>query len=222
MKNLILLTLFSLLITSCAHKAHHGHDNKEGGGHHRFADADKWAAIFEDDKRASWQRPGFIMEFAGIKSDSIIADIGSATGFFPIRLSARAHLGRVWGIDVEPNLVNYLNERARREGVSGLYSILGTYTDPLIPEKVDFIFVINTYHHISERAAYFARLKKVMNKKARLVIVDFKKGDLPFGPKDAEKISHRNVKKEMKVAGFTRVKHSDELEYQFLSVFEVN
>ena len=213
----------SLLLVSCSHsnRRHHSLGDSHAHGHHRFEDAKKWAAIFEDDKREAWQRPGFIMDFAGIKNDSIIADIGSATGFFPIRLSARAHRGRVWGIDIEPTLVNYLNERAQREGVRDLYSILGTPTDPLIPEKVDFIFLINTYHHIGNRLAYFSNLKKSLKKKGKLVIVDFKKGDLPFGPKDEMKISYRMVKKELQAAGFTRQKHSLELEYQFLSVFEV-
>lgn len=215
MKLILPLVILSLLF-SCSHKATH----HSGAHHHRFDDAEKWANVFEDEKRESWQRPGFIMDFAGIESDSIIADIGSATGFFPIRFSARAHQGRVWGIDIEPNLVRYLNARAHREGVRGLYSILGTTTDPLIPERVNIITLINTYHHIENRQAYFSGLHKFMKKGARLVVVDFKKGKLPFGPKDEMKVSKKQIRKELQSAGFKRVRHSDDLEYQFISVFE--
>lgn len=215
MKYLILL----LLTMSCSHhKVHmHGHSH-----HHRFDDAEKWAKIFEDTKRDVWQHPDEVIARVGVKRDSKIADIGSATGYFPVRLAKRANKGRVWGVDVEPNLVNYLNKRARTEEIKNLFSIHGTFQDPLIPEPVDFIFVVNTYHHIEKRNAYFSKLRqKYLNSNGSLIIVDFKKGELPFGPKDAMKLSSTQVIKELNEAGFKLDEEFKFLPHQYLLKFKL-
>lgn len=211
MKYVILF--FSLLISfSCANKHHHEK--------HRFSDVKKWAKAFEDPKRDAWQKPNEIIKAVGVKQDSIVADIGSATGYFPVRLAKVSKNAKVWAIDLEPELVNYLNDRARVENHPNLYSILGTPYDSMIPEKVDFIFMVNTYHHISNRIKYFKNLKLKLKQDGKVVIVDFKKKRLPFGPKVEMKLSHEEITSEMLNAGYKLNKKVDILEYQNILVFE--
>lgn len=211
--NLFTFLISLLVLTSCASHKKHGH-------HHRFDDATKWSKVFENDKRKMWQQPQKVIQAAGVKESSIVADIGAATGFFPVRIAQVAKKGRVWGIDIEPNLVRYLNGRARREKIKNLFSILGTAHDAMIPEKVDFIFIVNTYHHISHRVHYFRKLKNSLAKSGKVVIVDFRKGDLPFGPKDHAKISKSDMIEEMEEAGFAVHKSHDFLPYQNFVVFK--
>ena len=206
-------TIAILLITaSCAGHKKHSH-------HHRFDDVKKWSNIFEDEKREQWQDSKKIISTVGIKKDSLVADIGSATGYFPVRIAKVSTRGRVWGIDIEPNLVNYLNQRAEKEGIENLYSILGTFSDPLIPEKVDFIFIVNTYHHISHRKSYFENLRKSLKPNGKIVIVDFRKGKLPIGPKDHAKISKKQIISELIAAGYKVDSDHDFLKYQNLLIF---
>lgn len=211
--SLILLT--SLIIASCTHSGGHGHSD-----HHGFKDAQRWANVFESEKRVHWQRPNLVINRVGVKKDSIIADIGSATGYFPIRLAAKANQGKVWAIDIEPNLVNFLNERVKKERIPNVVSILGTSKDPMIPEAVDFIFTVDTYHHISERVIYFKNLHNKLRKNGKVVIVDFKKGDFPVGPKNKMKLDAEEVVQEMKEAGYTLEKKHDFLIYQYILVFK--
>ena len=205
----VLFTCFFLL--GCSHHGHH---------HHRFDDAEHWAKIFEDQKRISWQKPMEVIKKLGITKSSIVADIGSATGFFPVRIAKIAKRGRVWGVDIEPNLVRFLNDRAQKERIKNLYSILGTYSDPLLPEKVDVILIVNTYHHIEKRKVYFKNLKRYLKPNAIVAIIDLKKGDLPFGPKDEMKISGDQIINEMTLAGFEIDTNDNKLlEYQNLLIF---
>lgn len=207
-----ILCAILLVVSSCASHKLHGH-------HHRFDDTEKWSRVFEDEKREEWQNSKKIISVVGIKRDSIVADIGSATGYFPVRIAKIADKGRVWGIDIEPNLVNYLNKRAAKEGIKNLYSILGTFSDPLIPEKVDFIFIVNTYHHISKRKTYFQNLKGALRPNGKIVIVDFRKGKLPSGPKDKAKISKVKIVEEMKEAGYRLHQGHGFLKYQNFLIF---
>ena len=45
-----------------------------------------------------------------------------------------------------------------------------------LPEPVDLVLIVDTYHHIPSRVAYFTALKARMKPGARLAIVDFRKG----------------------------------------------
>ena len=188
---------------------------------HRFEDAEKWADIFENPERDAWQKPDEVIRSLELPADAVIADIGSATGYFPVRFARVAVQGQVYGIDVEPTLVDYLNTRAKKENLPNMLSILGEPDDPKIPEKADLVFLCNTYHHIQERDEYFENLKKYMQPGGRLVIVDFKKGDLPVGPPDKHKLAPDDVLLELKDVGYRRITHDLQLPYQYVLIFDL-
>jgi SAM-dependent methyltransferase len=210
-----------ILLVGCSGPGHGKHGDDHATVHHRFDDAKKWAARFEDPKRDAWQQPDRVIEILGLKANSKVADIGAATGYFPIRFARAAPQGVVYGLDIEPTLVNYLNLRAHSEGFPNLISLVCTPADPCIPEPVDVVFVCDTYHHIGDRVQYFERLKAKLNPGGRLVIVDFKAGEFPVGPKDPQKIAPGKVAAELTAAGYRLVSQNDELPYQYLLVFEV-
>lgn len=222
MNNIILLPMLFFLFT-CSHTGHHKkHAHPKGHHkHHSFSDAKKWEKVFESKKRDVWQRPDLVLKTLNIKKDHHIADIGSATGYFPIRLAKKANKGKVWAIDIEPNLVDFLNKRAVKEGLDNLTSILGTPSNPLIPSPVDMILTVDTYHHISDRVIYFKNISKKLRKNGRLVIIDFKKGDFPVGPRDSMKLEESQVIQELSKAGFTLKENHQFLPYQYILVFSL-
>jgi len=198
----------------------HGEGSHAHTPHHGFEDAERWAERFDDEERAAWQKPEVVLDALALEPDHVVADIGSATGYFATRIAPRVTKGRVWGVDVEPDMVRYLNERARREGHANLFSILGAPEDPLLPEPVDRVLLVNTYHHVHERTAYFRRLSEGLTTGGRLVIVDYEMGDLPQGPPDTMKIPPAQVRHELEEAGWAleRALHGA-LPYQYVLVF---
>ena len=109
-----------------------------------------------------------------------------------------------YGVDIEPNLVNYLNLRAHREGLTNLVSLVCTKDDPCIPEPVDLVFVCDTFHHIGDRVEYFGSLKAKLRPGGRLAIVDFKEGDFPVGPRDPQKIAPDSPRLSLFVTGYSK------------------
>ncbi len=221
----IALCLLSPTSIACA-KDHIDHKKKHHGEHAthkqpdniRFSDAEKWAGRFEGPERDAWQTPERVLTLMELKPNMVIADIGSATGYFPTRLAKQVPQGKVWGVDVAPGMVRYLNVRVQKEKVSNLFSVLGTFTDPLIPEKVDRILMVDTYHHIQDRPQYFKRLQSYLRPGGTITIVDFRKEELPIGPPPAHKLSRAEVMSEMKSAGLRLLK-SETLKYQFVLVY---
>jgi SAM-dependent methyltransferase len=209
-----------------AHDAHDHHDATAAHGgsdmhdvHHRFDHAEEWAKRFEDPSRDAWQKPDDVIAMMALQPDDVVADIGAATGYFPVRVAKRVPQGKVYGVDIEPDMVRYLNERAAREGLPNLVAVLGAPDDPKLPEPVDVVIVVDTYHHIEGRTAYFTRLAPHVKPGGRLVIVDFKPGDLAVGPPPAMKIAAGDVVNELAAAGWKLAKRDDALlPYQYVLV----
>lgn len=178
-----------------------------------------WAKEFEDPERDAWQKPDEVIAALNLPPQGRVADIGSATGYFTVRI-ARSHPDAVvYGADVEPSMTDYLRARAAREGLANVRAITAAPDDPKLPEPVDVVLVVDTFHHIDARPDYFRRLREhTLRPGGRVAIVDFKKG-APRGPPDSHKLAPEQVIAEMAEAGFELADRPDLLPYQYLLIF---
>lgn len=174
---------------------------QEAHSHHRFEKAEEWAARFEDPTRDAWQKPAEVIAALGLPPTASLADLGSATGYFSVRFARALPQGTVFGVDVESSMVDYLKRRAEDEKLKNLVTVLAAYDDAKLPQPVDCILIVNTYHHIEERPAYFTKLAASLKPGGRLAIIDFKKGT-KRGPPDSEKLTPEQVTAELAEAGF--------------------
>lgn len=183
----------------CAHPVeplHHGQ-----GMHHRFDEPSVWAARFDDPDRDGWQKPEEVLKALALKDDAKVADLGAATGYFSVRLARAVPKGKVFGVDIEPSMVAWLDERAKKESLPNLIGVAGTADDARLPEAVDLVLVVDTFHHLDDRPAYFRRLKEKLLPGGRVAIIDFRRGQ-PMGPPDEHKIPAEEVKRQMEEAGY--------------------
>jgi cyclopropane fatty-acyl-phospholipid synthase-like methyltransferase len=214
------LALLSLLaLAACSHSAPR-HDEHKGPYHafHRFERAEDWVARFEDPSRDAWQKPDEVIKALALPEGATVADIGAATGYFPVRFAHALPQGRVFGIDIERSMVDYLAARAEREGLANLQAVLGAPDDPKIPEPVDLVIVVDTYHHLSDRTAYFRRLATSLKPGGRVAIIDFKP-ESKMGP--VEKLPPAQVTRELLDAGFSLVAEPAVLSEQYFLIFAV-
>lgn len=186
---------------------------------HRFSGAEKWAQIFDDPGRDAWQKPHEVIQALKLKPDAVIADIGSGTGYFAVRFARMVPEGRVYGVDTEPDMVRYLAERARREGLSNITSLQGAPDDPRLPEKADLIILVNVYHHIDDRGRYFRKLRDWLKPGGRIAVIDFQP-DSPQGPPRSVRVPPERVKAELRAAGYMLAEEHTFLPHQYFLVFE--
>ena len=92
-------------------------------------------ARFDDPRRDEWQKPHEVIQALALKPDAVVADIGSGTGYFAVRLANMVPKGRVYGVDIEPDMVKYLAERAKREKRGNVTAVAGVPDDPKLPES---------------------------------------------------------------------------------------
>ncbi len=201
--------------------AEHNHISGHGDGafHRRFDDAEKWAKDFDNPERDAWQKPEEVVNGLHLKPASNVADIGAGTGYFSVRIAKRVPEGKVFAADVEPDMVRYLGERAQHEQLRNIIPVLAGADSANLPEPVDLILVVDTYHHIGNRVQYFTKLKSSLRPNGRLAIVDFK-ADSPNGPPPQHRIAPEKVAEELGAAGYSMTGRHEFLPRQYFLIFE--
>ena len=186
---------------------------------HHF-DAKESAKSFDDPARDAWQMPDRVIAALNLKRGQIVADIGAGTGYFSVRLAKSEAAPKVYAVDIEPSMVSYLRERAAKEGLNNVTAVQAAADQPNLPEPVDLILIVDTYHHIGDREAYFRRLAKSMRPGGRVAIIDFKP-DSPEGPPKEFRFPLEKFKSEMGEAGYKLTAQQDFLPRQQFLIFEV-
>jgi arsenite methyltransferase len=196
--NLFALALLTILVTGCT--------------------ALKQCA-YEGFSRDEWQQPDKVIQSLGIQPGSIIADLGSGSGYFTLRLAnAAGPTGKVYAVDVDSAINEALKERAKRERADTVVVVSAKPDDPQLPEPVDLIFTSNTYHHIDNRIAYFAALIKHLRPSGRLAVIDYDRTAWLEGlwghytPREF-------IKRELEQAGYELQNDFDFLERQSFLIF---
>jgi SAM-dependent methyltransferase len=199
----------------------HGHDvNEHGYLGHRFEDPAAWTEKFESAERTAWQQPDAIIASLNLSTDLKVADLGAGTGYFAVRFAAVA--GKVYAVDIEPSMVEWLARRAESEGHANMVAVQGSADDPRLPEAVDLVFMCNVFHHLADPRAYFEAVATNLRPGGRVVIVDFRKDnpdDAP-GPPVAMRMRPQEITDHMQAAGYSLVREDLELlEFQYVLVY---
>ena len=209
--SLLIPLLVPLLIPWAAAQSPHTH-------RHSFGDAEKWAHVFDDPERDAWQKPHAVIEALALKPDAVVADLGAGTGYFATRLANMLPKGTVYAVDVEPEMVKYLGERAKREGLKNLSPVAARPDDARLPAKVDLILLVDVYHHVENRERYFRKLATSLKPGGRLAVIDFRL-DSPEGPPREARIPPEKVKAELAGAGYVLASEHGFLPRQYFLVF---
>jgi cyclopropane fatty-acyl-phospholipid synthase-like methyltransferase len=193
--------LAAMSMTACHHaqpeRGWHAHEASQ-----HFANAEDWAQRFDDPKRDEWQKPEQVLQALALTPAMTVADIGAGTGYFSMRLARLVPQGRVYGVDLEPSMVDYLDKRAAREGLANFSAVHAEPADPKLPEAVDLVIVVNTWHHLQDRVAYFSKVLASVKPHGRLAIIDFSKAS-KMGPPASAKSEPAEVTAELTRAGWT-------------------
>lgn len=175
--------------------------------------------MFDDPSRDAWQRPDEVVKLLALEPGMAVADLGAGTGYFLPHLSRGVgDNGQVLGLDVEPEMVRYMEQRMSREGFRNVTPrLVPTDAPGLDAASMDRVLIVNTYHHISEREAYARKLRAALRPTGRVMIVDFTE-DSPHGPPAEMRLSIDTVRRELESAGLTVEVAQEQLPYQYVIV----
>lgn len=175
--------------------------------------------------RDGWQRPERVIEALAIEPGARVAEIGAGSGYWLAHLSdAVGPEGRVYAVEVTPELVERLEAQVEEASLSNVDVILGAYHDPRLPDgRVDLALTCLTYHHIEDRVRYFRSLRTDLARGARVAHLD-DRPDAPAPISWFQTAGHwtppDEIGREMGEAGYRLVDAHDFLPSQSFQVFE--
>jgi len=189
--------------------------------HQPFDDVEYWRKVFDDPARDQWQKPHELVKALGVRPGMVVADLGAGTGYLSHHLAGAVGAdGTVLVVETEPNLVVHLRKRAEEERTPNVVPILASADNPRLPARgVDLVIVLDTYHHVDDRIAYFRALHRALRQDGRVAVVDWHKRELPVGPPPDHKLAREQVVEEMRAAGWSLAQELDLLPYQYVLVF---
>jgi predicted methyltransferase len=183
--------------------------------------------LLEGPERDAYQRPDQVMDALQIGEGSRVADIGAGGGWFTVRLARQVGPnGRVYAEDVQPEMIGAIDRRVEREGLQKVVTtVLGTQTDPKIPELLDAVLIVDAYHEMEQPVTLLRNLAKSLKPADRLKpagligIVNYKKDGHGPGPKMEERVDAEQVIRDARAAGLELRKRENFLRYQYFLIF---
>ena len=163
--------------------------------------------------RDSQQQPERVVAALARAPGAQVADLGAGGGYFTFRLAdAVGPTGRVYAVDVDPDMLSYLAKRVREEGRTNVEVVEAAPDDSRLPAaSVDLVFLCNTYHHLTDRVTYFDALRARLRPDGRVAIVEYKSGNHGTSPD--------LIRGEMTRAGYAEVKEETFLAEQSFLIF---
>ena len=168
--------------------------------------ADEWVTTLESPQRIAGQKIDQVLAKLALKPGMVVADIGAGSGLFSRPLAkAVAPSGKVYAVDIDQGLLDYVNKRDREEKIGNVTTVLGGFDDPKLPVRnVDLAFINDVLHHIQNRAAYLKALGTYIKPGGRIAIIEMNSAD-PNTPHKSQPellVSRDDILKWMNDAGF--------------------
>ena len=174
----------------------------------------------ERKEREIEENSSLLLKNLAVKPGMVIADIGAGSGFHSALLSKMVGNGKVFAVDVEPEMIAYLHARIKRENLSRIVPVLSTEKNVPLPENaIDLILLVDVYHEFSYPYEMALSMVTVLKPGGKLVLVEFRAEDATVPIKTIHKLSEAQAIKELKIAGFTFEKNITNLPWQHFLVF---
>ena len=174
----------------------------------------------EREEREKEENTSLLLKNLAVKPGMVIADIGAGSGYHSALLSKMVGSGKVFAVDVEPEMIAYLNERINQEKLSRIVPVLSTEQRLSLPENtIDMMLLVDVYHEFSYPYEMALSMLAALKPGGKLVLVEFRSEDPTVPIKTIHKMSEVQAIKEFKAAGFIFDKNIDNLPWQHCLVF---
>ena len=131
------------------------------------------ARWLERTSRLREERPERVIEAMALAADAEVADIGAGTGYFTVRLAERLPEGRVFAVDIQPEMLDILRRRLAREDIDNVELVLGREDDPRLPSNsIDAALLVDAYHEFAYPREMMQGIVAALRRGGRVVLVE--------------------------------------------------
>jgi ubiquinone/menaquinone biosynthesis C-methylase UbiE len=172
-------------------------------------------------EREEEEKPQALVDAMELKPTDVVADIGVGTGYFAFRLAPKVPQGKVLGVDIQPEMLELLQEAAKERGVANVESVLGETADPKLPAGgVDVVLMVDAYHEFDAPREMMNAVVRSLKPGGRVVLVEYRAEDPDVPIKPLHKMTEAQAAREMAAAGLRHRATKNVLPRQHLMIFE--
>jgi ubiquinone/menaquinone biosynthesis C-methylase UbiE len=174
----------------------------------------------ERQEREMEENTSQLLKNLAVKPGMLIADIGAGSGYHSTLMSKMVGNGKVYAVDVEPEMIAYLNDRITLEGTKNIVPVLSTEQSVSLPgNAIDMMLLVDVYHEFSYPYEMALSMLNALKPGGKLVLVEFRSEDPMVPIKTIHKMSEAQAVKELKAAGFIFEKNISNLPWQHCLIF---
>jgi ubiquinone/menaquinone biosynthesis C-methylase UbiE len=178
------------------------------------------AGWLERPDREQSELPDQVVAQMGLKPHQVVADIGAGTGYFTFRLSARVPQGKVYAVDIQPEMLAIITTRSRTQKIENIVPVQGTETDVRLPEKtIDAVLMVDAYHEFSYPREMMESIVKSLKPGGRVILIEYRGEDPDVPIKRVHKMTVAQARREMESVGLVWKETKTFLPQQHFIVF---
>jgi len=180
------------------------------------------AAWLEREGRDQEQQPAAVIETMSLRDGDVVADVGCGTGYFARRMArAVAPRGKVYGVDIQPEMLDLMKDYVAKEGIANIEPVLGKEDDPRLPSgRLDWILLVDVYHEFQQPRPMLAKLKEALKPDGRVALIEYRQeGTTARHIDPLHRMSVEQVLAEWTPAGFELAARHEFLPTQHFFVF---
>lgn len=220
--------LFAALLGSCSATAPTPAENSvQPGVNAEFLKPElqvtQWVERFEREGREIYDQREAIVRAVGLRSGMSMADIGAGTGLFtPLFAEVAGPRGKVYAVDIAPEFVKHIDQRAAAAGMENVRAVLGTERSvELPPNSVDVAFICDTYHHFEFPQSTMQSLHRALRRSGEVVLIDFRRipGQSSEWTLNHVRAGQEVFEREVESVGFRKVGEVDLLKQNYFVRF---
>ena len=156
-----------------------------------------------------------------VEPGDVVCDMGCGNGFYTLKLAElTGQEGKVYAVDIQPQMLTMLKERAKEAGLENIVPTLGTATETgLAPDSLDLVLLVDVYHEFSHPGKMLEQIRKALRPDGRIAIAEFRAEDPKVPIKPLHKMSKKQILREFRANGFRLTGEFDDLPWQHLMFF---
>lgn len=172
------------------------------------------------EQREEEERCSLMLANLGVKRGMTICDMGCGNGYYALQLARMVGPeGRILAVDIQPEMLEELAERAAAAGLSNITPVLGQVHDPRLPAAADLILLVDVYHEFSHPQHMLTAIRDALAPGGQLVLVEYREEDPRVPIQPLHKMSKKQILKELVPSGFQLVRQFDRLPWQHMMFF---
>lgn len=170
--------------------------------------------------REGEEKPSLVIDQLEVDKDDVLADIGAGSGYFSFLLAPLVPDGKVVAVDIQQEMLDFIESKKKLKKVSNIETHLGTIEDTRLPaDTVDLAIMVDAYHEFSHPREMLSSIVEGLKPGGRVVFLEYRGEDPSVPIKPLHKMTVKQIRAEAEAVGLEFIEVRDFLPIQHFILF---